>query len=209
MSSDFDPEKLKKVRLSSLLNNDWNPKNNEKEYEKVKKSVVVNGLMTPIFVRQVEGGYEIVDGNQRARAAKELGYTDVFVYDLGNISEAEAKQLVLYLQIQVPFATDMLAPLAVELESFGLELPYDEKQMQKFRDLEAFDMDSAFNDEEPVPEPEKEDELKEKLKTYKIKLDPEDFDLVRNAIDKVIMSENVNEGRALELLLEVAGEWES
>ena len=201
MSSDFDPKNLKQMELSDLLTNDWNPKDNEKEYEKVKKSLVVNGLMTPIFVREVENGYEIVDGNQRARAAKELGYTKVYVYNLGKISETEAKQLVLYLQIQVPFVTDMLAPIAVELEALGLDLPYNEKEMQKFRDLEAFDMETAFGEEEPVPEPEKE-EVEEKLKTYKIKLEPDDFDLVRNKIDKVIMSENVNEGRALELLLE-------
>ena len=209
MSSDFDPKNLKRVKLSDLLSNGWNPKDNEKEFEKVKKSLEVNGLMTPIFVREVEDGYEIVDGNQRARAARELGYTDVYVYNLGNISETEAKQLVLYLQVQVPFVADMLAPLAVELETFGLVLPYDEKTMQKFRDMEAFDMDTAFNDEEPVPEPEKEDEIKEKLKTYKIKLTPEDFDVVRSTIDKVIMAEDVNEGRALELLLNVAMEWES
>ena len=203
MSSYFDPKNLKKMKLSELLFNDWNPKENEKDYEKVKKSVVVNGLITPIFVRKTDEGYEVVDGNQRARACKELGYTEIYVYDLGEISEAEAKQLVLYLQIQVPFVTDMLAPIAVELESLGMELPYNEKEMQKFRDLEAFDMDTAYNDEDPVPEPDKpEDELKEKLKTYKIKLAPEDFDFVRNAIDKVIMAEDVNEGRALQLLLE-------
>ena len=201
MNSDFDPKNLKKVKLSDLLNNDWNPKNNDKEYEKVKKSVVVNGLMTPIFVRETDNGLEIVDGNQRARACQELGYTEVYVYNLGKISEAEAKQLVLYLQIQVPFVTDMLAPLVVELEALGMELPYNEKEMQKFRDLEAFDMDTAFEDETPVPEGEQE-EVKEKLKSYKIKLTPEDFDFVRNAIDIVILDENVNEGRALELLLE-------
>ena len=82
-------------------------------------------------------------------------------------------------------------------------------EMQKLRDLEAFDMDTAFEDETPVPEPEKEEEIKEKLKTYKIKLSPEDFDLVRDAIDKVILDENVNEGQALCILLGIAGEWES
>lgn len=209
MSSDFDPKSLRKVKVSDLLFNDWNPKDNEKEFEKVKKSLEVNGLITPIFVRKVEEGYEVVDGNQRARAAKELGYTEIYVYDLGEISEAEAKQLVLYLQTQVPFVTDMLAPIVVELEALGMELPYNEKEMQKFRDLEAFDMDTAFQDETPVPEEEKSEEVIEKLKTYKIKLEPEDFDLVRNAIDKVVMAENVNEGRALELLLCVAMEWES
>ena len=102
----------------------------------------------------------------------------------------------------------MLAPLVVELDALDMRLPYNEKELEKFRELEAFDMDTAFQDEEPIPEPEQE-EIKEKLKTYKIKLDPEDFDLVRSSIDKVILDENVNEGRALELLLEIAGEYES
>ena len=209
MSSDFDPESVQKVRISDLIFNNWNPKDNEKEYEKVKKSLLVNGLITPIFVRETDEGLEVVDGNQRARAAREIGYTDIYVYNLGKISETEAKQLVLYLQLQVPFVTDMLAPIVVELESLGLELPYNEKEMQKFRDLEAFDMDTAFEDEEPVPEEEKTDELAEKLKTFKIKLKPEDFDLVRGAIDKVIMDENVNEGQALCILLGISEEWES
>ena len=209
MSSDFDPKNLKQVKLSDLLTNDWNPKENERDYEKVKKSLVVNGLMAPIFVRETDKGLEIVDGNQRARAAKELGYTSVHVYNLGKISEAEAKQLVLYLQVQAPFVTDMLSPIVVELNALGMELPYNEKEIQKFRDLEAFDMETAYAEEEPTDAPQEPEEIKEKLKTYKIKLEPEDFDFVRNKIDKVILDENVNEGRAFELLLEVAGEWES
>ena len=209
MSSDFDPESVQKVKISDLIFNDWNPKDNEKEYEKVKKSLLVNGLISPIFVRETDEGLEVVDGNQRARAACEIGYTDVYVYNLGKISETEAKQLVLYLQVQVPFDSILLAPLAVELESMGMELPFNEKEMAKFRDLEAFDMDTAFKDEEPVPEKEKTDELAEKLKTFKIKLEPEDFDLVRGAIDKVIMDENVNEGQALCILFGISEEWES
>lgn len=208
MSSDFDPKSVQKVKLSELVFNDWNPKDNEKEYEKVKKSLLVNGLITPIFVRETDKGLEIVDGNQRARAAKEIGYTDIHVYNLGKISESEAKQLVLYLQLQVPFDKIMLAPLALELQSVGMQLPFSEKEMQKFAELEAFDMDSAFKDEEPEAEPEKE-ELGEKLKTYKVKLSPEDFDLVRGAIDRVIMDENVNEGQALCILLGISEEWES
>lgn len=208
MSSDFDPKNLRKVKLSELVFNDWNPKDNDKEYEKVKKSVLTNGLVTPVFVRETDKGLEVVDGNQRVRACKEIGYTEIYVYNLGKITDAEAKQLVLYLQLQVPFATDLLAPLVVELEALGLELPYNEKEMQKFKELEAFDMETAFQDEEPVPEEVKE-EPQEKLKSYKIKLEPEDFDLVRGAIDRVIMEEDVNEGQALCILLGIAEEWES
>ena len=206
--SDYDPKNLKKVKINDLLFNDWNPKSNDKEYEKVKVSIETNGLMSAVFVRETDKGLELVDGNQRVRAAKELGYDEIYVYNLGEISEAEAKQLVLYFQLQVPFVRDMLAPLVVELDALDMRLPYNEKELEKFRELEAFDMNTAFQDEEPIPEPEQE-EVKEKLKTYKIKLDPEAFDLVRGAIDKVILSEEVNEGRALELLLSVAMEWES
>ena len=206
--SDYDPKNLKKVKINDLLFNDWNPKSNDKEYEKVKVSIETNGLMSAVFVRETDKGLELVDGNQRVRAAKELGYDEIYVYNLGEISEAEAKQLVLYFQLQVPFVRDMLAPLVVELDALDMRLPYNEKELEKFRELEAFDMNTAFQDEEPIPEPEQE-EVKEKLKTYKIKLDPEACDLVRGAIDKVILSEEVNEGRALELLLSVAMEWES
>ena len=206
--NDYDPKNIQKVKISDLVFNDWNPKSNDKEYQKVKSSIVNNGMMTPIFVRDSEEGLEIVDGNHRVVAAKELGYSEIFVYNLGGISEVEAKKLVLYFQIQAKFEADMLAPLVVELDALDMRLPYNEKELEKFRELEAFDMDTAFQDEEPIPEPEQE-EIKEKLKTYKIKLDPEDFDLVRSSIDKVILDENVNEGRALELLLEIAGEYES
>lgn len=198
--NEFSKENIQKVNISDLLFNDWNPKDNEKQYLKVKQSLEVHGLMTLVFVRETDEGLEVVDGNSRVRAAKELGYSEIYVYNLGKISEAEAKQLVLYFQVQVPFVFDMLAPLAMELDTAGMELPFNEKEMEKFRELEAFNMDTAFKDEEPIPEEEQE-EIVEKLKTYKIKLEPEDFDLIRNAIDKVVMSETVNEGRALELLL--------
>lgn len=198
--NEFSKENIQKVNISDLLFNDWNPKDNEKQYLKVKQSLEVHGLMTLVFVRETDEGLEVVDGNSRVRAAKELGYSKIYVYNLGKISEAEAKQLVLYFQVQVPFVFDMLAPLAMELDTAGMELPFNEKEMEKFRELEAFNMDTAFKDEEPIPE-EGQEEVEEKLKTYKIKLEPEDFDLIRNAIDKVVMSETVNEGRALELLL--------
>jgi hypothetical protein len=88
-----------------------------------------------------------------------------------------------------------------------MELPFSEKEMEKFRDLEAFDMETAFQDEETPLENVEKPDLDNKMKNYRIKLENEDFDFVRTAIDKVIMSENVNEGRALELL--VVGEEES
>ena len=207
MSSDYNPENIIKLKIKDICFNDWNPKDNDRAFARVKKSVEVNGMMMPVFVRETDNGYELVDGNQRVRAAEELGYSEIYAYNLGRISDEEAKQLVLYMQVQVPFDSILLAPLAVKLEAVGMELPFSEKEMVKFRDLEAFDMETAFQEEETPLENVEKPDLDNKMKNYRIKLENEDFDLVRTAIDKVIMSENVNEGRALELL--VVGEEES
>lgn len=207
MSSDYNPENIIKLKIKDICFNDWNPKDNDRAFNRVKKSVAVNGMMMPVFVRETENGFELVDGNQRVRAAEELGYSEIYAYNLGKITDEEAKQLVLYMQVQVPFDSILLAPLAVKLESVGMELPFSEKEMEKFRDLEAFDMETAFQDEETPLENVEKPDLDNKMKNYRIKLENEDFDFVRTAIDKVIMSENVNEGRALELL--VVGEEES
>ena len=207
MSSDYNPENIIKLKIKDICFNDWNPKDNDRAYNRVKKSVAINGMMMPVFVRETENGFELVDGNQRVRAAEELGYSEIYAYNLGKITDEEAKQLVLYMQVQVPFDSILLAPLAVKLESVGMELPFSEKEMEKFRDLEAFDMETAFQDEETPLENVEKPDLDNKMKNYRIKLENEDFDFVRTAIDKVIMSENVNEGRALELL--VVGEEES
>lgn len=207
MSSDYNPENIIKLKIKDIYFNDWNPKDNEQAFHRVKKSVEVNGMMMPVFVRETENGFELVDGNQRVRAAEELGYSEIYAYNLGKITDEEAKQLVLWMQVQVPFDSILLAPLAVKLESVGMELPFNEKEMAKFRDLEAFDMDTAFQDEETPLENVEKTDLDEKMKNFRVKLEVEDFDLVRNAIDTVVMSENVNEGRALELL--VVGDVES
>lgn len=201
MSSDYNPDNIIKLKIKDICFNNWNPKDNEQAFNRVKKSVAVNGMMMPVFVRETDDGFELVDGNQRVRAAQELGYSEIYAYNLGKIGEEEAKQLVLWMQVQVPFDSILLAPLAVKLEAVGMELPFNEKEMAKFRDLEAFDMETAFQDEETPLENVEKPDLDEKMKNYRIKLDVEDFDFVRTAIDKVVVSENVNEGRALELLV--------
>lgn len=201
MSSDYDPKNIIKLKIKDIYFNNWNPKDNDRAFNRVKKSVEINGMMMPVFVRETDDGFELVDGNQRVRAAEELGYSEIYAYNLGKISDEEAKQLVLYMQVQVPFDSILLAPLAVKLEAVGMELPFSEKEMEKFRDLEAFDMETAFQEEETPLENVEKPDLDNKMKNYRIKLEPEDFDFVRGAIDKVIIEENVNEGRALELLV--------
>lgn len=199
--NEYNPKNVKKVRISDLTFNDWNPKDNPEEFEKVKRSVELNGMMSAIFVREVGKNLEVVDGNQRVKAAKELGYDEIYVYDLGKISDEKAKQLVLYLQIQVPFVDSLLAPIAVELESVGMELPYDEKTMDNFRNLTSFDFDTAYEDEVPLPEEDK-GYRDDSMKIYKLEMDEDDIELVMDRIGVVESAENLNEGKAFRLLIE-------
>jgi ParB family chromosome partitioning protein len=45
----------------------------EARIEELSQSIMENGLIQPIVVRRVEGGYEIVVGERRYRAAKSEG----------------------------------------------------------------------------------------------------------------------------------------
>jgi ParB family chromosome partitioning protein len=49
----------------------------EARIEELSQSIMENGLIQPIVVRRVEGGYEIVVGERRYRAAKRAGLQDI------------------------------------------------------------------------------------------------------------------------------------
>lgn len=191
-NKDFDPSKIKKVPIFDVSPNDYNPKKkNTKEYEQVVMSLRENGLKQPILVRNVNGNYIIVDGEQRYTAAVDLGYEEIYIYDLGDISEDEAKALTIWFEVQVPFDRVALAPIAVELNSLDMELPFTDIELQKFEGMTLGEqnIDTEKNNSG------------DGFKTLKIRMAGDQFDLVHRAIETVSKNENVSEGRALELLV--------
>ena len=195
----FDPKNVNIVPISDVHLNEYNPKEKRTlEYEKVKESISLNGFMSPVIVRQIEGedGFTIVDGEQRATAAQDLGYKEIPVYNLGFISEEDAKAKTIWAEVSVQFDQIQLAPLAMELNEVGIELPYSEKQMQDFKELCSFDFDNAYEDSE-----EKEDDDTPKMKNLNIKVTDDQLTVIKEAIKLVSENENVSEGRALELLV--------
>lgn len=195
---DFDPSKISKINIDKVEPNDYNPKEeNTPQYREVVRSLEINGLKQPIFVREVDGNnkYVIVDGQQRWTAAKELGYTEIYIYNLGKISDEEAKSLTIWMEVAVPFNEIQLAPIALELHRLDMQLPYTEDELNKFSEMLEFD----FNDY-AVEEPDFEQDSDNEMKTLNIKMTPEQFEIVENAIKTVTEGENVSEGRALELL---------
>ena len=197
-NKDFDPSKIIKVPIDKVEPNDYNPKEkNTKEYKNVVESIRRNGLKQPIFVREVDNNdkYVVVDGEQRLTAANELGYTEIYVYNLGKISEEEAKALTIWFEVQVPFSEVELAPIVVELNKLDITLPYTDEEIVTFEKMTQFDFDTAYNEEGP-----QNDELDDEMKTLNIKMTPEQFETVDGAMKYIMEQEDVSAGRALELL---------
>ena len=196
---DFDPTKILKVQIDKVEPNDYNPKEKDTpEYKNVVKSIQLNGLKQPIFVREVDGNdnFVIVDGEQRWTAAKELGYKEIYIYNLGKISEEEAKSLTIWLEVQVPFSEAELAPIVMELNDLDIELPYNDLEIDGFRNLASFDFDSAWGEQTPIDEEEKNEEI------LTVKMTPEQFDIVHRSIEKTVSEYSVTEGEALKKICE-------
>lgn len=196
--ANYDPKNIKKVKIDEVEVNDYNPKAKEtKEYQNVVKSLRINGLQQPIMVRELNGKYVIVDGEQRYTAAKELGFEEIYIYNFGEISDEDAKATTIWMEVQVPFDQIDLAPIALELHEQGFELPFTDLQLDDFKHIAEFNFDSyVAEDNLPV----KDDNS---VKTYqlKIKLSKEQLDEINEAIKAMVEGENIGEAHALELLV--------
>lgn len=69
------------------------------EMSKMVESISENGILQPIIVRPVKNGYEIVAGERRWRAAKEVGLKEIPVV-IKNIDKEKAIELALIENIQ-------------------------------------------------------------------------------------------------------------
>lgn len=63
--------------------------------EELKKSILQNGLIQPITVRRVNNRYELISGERRLRACKEIGLKEIPAY----IIKVETKEAMLALSL--------------------------------------------------------------------------------------------------------------
>ena len=87
------------VPIGRLRPNDWNPNvQPDWVYQKELGSIRRYGFVDPLIVREagVEQ-YEIIDGFHRWKAADELGYTELPCWNLGEVSDADARELTVIL----------------------------------------------------------------------------------------------------------------
>lgn len=188
----FDVDKLAVVPINQVRPNTWNPKEEDtEEYRKVVKAINVLGQRKPIVVRENKG-FEIIDGEQRYRACKELEFSQVLIYNEGVVPDEDAKAMTIWYQVQAPFDRVEEAFLVSELAGLDVELPYLEREIEELRALADFDWESFQPDEGEVVE----------TTTLGIIVTLEQRDVILRAIGVLREQEedSISDGRALELI---------
>lgn len=89
-------KELKVVDINLLDANPWNPNEEALEmFDKVRSNIKEYGFIDPVLVREKNERYQIIDGEHRWRAAKELGFTEVTIQNMGEVHDWDAEFLTL------------------------------------------------------------------------------------------------------------------
>lgn len=201
-------ENSKIVDINEVCFNPWNPKiKRSKEYEKVKESVKLNGLGMPIVVREIEDDnykYQVLDGEQRLTAALDLGYDKVWIVNLGQVSDEEAKSKTLWYEMAVPFDQEQLGKLLVDLVD-KVELPYSDAEIEVISGISL-----VSEDDEDFTDDLFDDS--EKKKKFVIECSPENLDNIKNKFNALYEEFNNNQEEDVEeeyFFMEMMNKWEN
>lgn len=132
-------------------------------FNKLVESMRQFGFTLPIIVRQLrKNAYEIIDGEHRWRAARELAMPDVRIINLGTVSDEKAKQLTIILNElggspdQVRLA-DLLRDINsnVDFGALAKVMPFAEKELAAYIDSVDFSF-ASLSDEDTRPKLEQE-----------------------------------------------------
>jgi len=139
---------FKEIALDKIATADWNYKTDDPVLlEKLVNNIKTNGQIENLLVRKLETGfYQCVNGNHRIAALNKLGIKTAVCYDLGDISDYQAKRIAIETN-ETKFETDQvkLAELIDELNSkYSIEelsqtMPYTGEEIQAFKDMLDFD----------------------------------------------------------------------
>jgi hypothetical protein len=146
------PEKVfanfKIIPLDLIIPAEWNYKTNDEEKaRKLENNIRRNGQVENVLVRDLPTGYfEMVNGNHRQPAFRNVGMRFAFCYDCGPISLAEAQRLAIETN-ETRFDSDalklgdLLGQLAqvYSIEELTATLPYSPESLSSMISLTDFD----------------------------------------------------------------------
>lgn len=127
---------------------EWNYKTeNEELTEKLKNNIKLNGQIENIIVRELDTGFfEVVNGNHRLVAMKDLGFEQVVCYNLGkNVSDEKAQRIAIetnetkFEADNIKLATLISSILKKDsLEDLVGTMPYSKDDLENFQKMLDF-----------------------------------------------------------------------
>lgn len=144
------------VPVDSVFPNPWNPNRmDDAMFEKTKNSLQRFSQSSPLICREISRGYEIIDGEHRWRAAKDLGRKEVAIWNLGEMDDAAAKQMtIMFNELRGHPDIDSLSELVAELDkelgrvTLVENLPFTEQQIENMIDTLHFDWNTFEAEDE-------------------------------------------------------------
>lgn len=179
------------VEIDKIQPNPWNPNQMDaKTFEKEKQSITELGFLGSILVRdhEVNGYYQILDGEHRWKAMKELGYTEVPVENIGKISDEETKLLTILIN-NLRGKDDVFkrAKILEALEEGQLSLlPMTKEEIEFEKKFVAFDF-SKFEKEAA----EGEEEIKQFVKVVVLQFTDASEEAVWNKAKEEMMKRDM------------------
>jgi len=88
---------LSKIPTNNIFPNPYQPRTNFEPgaLDDLKNSIIENGLIQPITVRRVDKHFELISGERRLRASKEIGLRDIPAY----VIKVDTKEAMLALAL--------------------------------------------------------------------------------------------------------------
>lgn len=143
-----DISKSMLLDLDQLVKADWNYKEQDEKMDiKLKNNLIRNNQIEILLVREHgDDKYEVVNGNHRYDVMKDIGYLKVWCYNLGKISDEEAKRIAIETN-ETKYAVNhqIMAKLIKELgmaysmEELMESLPYTQEEVENYMQMHDFD----------------------------------------------------------------------
>ncbi len=102
---------LAKIPTNNIVPNPYQPRTNFEPgaLDELKKSILENGLIQPITVRRVDKHFELISGERRLRASKELGLKEIPAY----VIQVDTKEVMLALALIENVQREDLNPIEI------------------------------------------------------------------------------------------------
>ena len=102
---------LAKIPINNIVPNPYQPRTNFEPgaLDELKKSILENGLIQPITVRRVDKHFELISGERRVRASKEIGLKEISAY----VIKVDTKEAMLALSLIENIQREDLNPIEI------------------------------------------------------------------------------------------------